>query len=415
MEPPAPSILRVAPGPCALPGGMRDLLPEEALGRRYLARAVREVFASHGYRPVLLPAYELEEVVTRGLGPGAQGELLRFLDPESGEVLVLRPDMTPQVARLVASRLKGLPPPVRLSYEGSVVRRTRGRTRRHRQLAQAGIECLGHPRPEADAEVLVTMARALRAAGLGAFTVELSHARLVTACLEAVPEGLREPVADALGARDEAVWRALLRGHPEASGGLSRLASLAGDRAVLAEARRALPEALHPALETLETIAGAALLREPSLDLRVDLGEARGQGYYTGALFQFLVEGAGEPVATGGRYDDLLGRYGHPLAATGSALRLDVLEGCLGAREAPGGERRALVWGASPARGALADRLRASGLEVAELDTLDEATARGYARAHGIARVESSWGATIAAEKGAEDASVGGGRSPVGG
>ena len=87
---------------------------------------------------VVPPAFEREDVLVRGLGSGAAASLLRLVDPDSGEVLALRPDMTPQIARIVATHYRAAPMPVRLAYEGTVLRRARGRSRRHRQVAQAG-------------------------------------------------------------------------------------------------------------------------------------------------------------------------------------------------------------------------------------------------------------------------------------
>src|SRR5580693_7280307 len=106
-----------------LPAGMRDLLPEEAAARRSLARQMLDRFALHGYALVTLPVFEFAEVLERGLGMLDPADVLRFVEPESGEVAALRPDMTPQIARLIATRLRDRPPPLRIAYEGTVLRR----------------------------------------------------------------------------------------------------------------------------------------------------------------------------------------------------------------------------------------------------------------------------------------------------
>src|SRR5580658_2406238 len=100
-----------------LPAGMRDLLPEEAAARRDLARTMLDRFALHGYALVTLPVFEFAEVLERGLGTLDSAEVLRFVEPESGEVAALRPDMTPQIARMVATRLRERPPPFRLGLD----------------------------------------------------------------------------------------------------------------------------------------------------------------------------------------------------------------------------------------------------------------------------------------------------------
>src|SRR5215472_17690716 len=110
-----------------LPSGMRDLLPEEAAARRSLSRSILDSFALHGYSIVTPPVFEFAEVLERGLGTLDPADVLRFVEPESGEVAALRPDMTPQIARLIATRLRDRPPPMRIAYEGTVLRRRSGR------------------------------------------------------------------------------------------------------------------------------------------------------------------------------------------------------------------------------------------------------------------------------------------------
>ena len=159
-----------------LPAGMRDLLPEEAASRRSIARAALGRFALHGYRLVTPPAFELADVVERGLGRLTARDVLRFIEPESGEVVVLRPDTTPQVARIVATRLGDRPPPYRISYEGTVIRRRLGRAKKHRQIPQVGVELCGAAGLEGDLELLDLAVASVRATGLERFTLELADA-----------------------------------------------------------------------------------------------------------------------------------------------------------------------------------------------------------------------------------------------
>ena len=113
-----------------LPAGMRDLLPEEASRQLGLIRSILGSFARFGYEPVSVPPFEYAAVLEHDLGPLDSGQVLRFVEPETGEIVALRPDMTPQIARLVAMRLADAPPPVRLCYEGAVVRRRAERASR---------------------------------------------------------------------------------------------------------------------------------------------------------------------------------------------------------------------------------------------------------------------------------------------
>lgn len=312
-----------------LPDGMRDLLPGEAHDQSELRRRVLERFELFGYQRVSVPAFEYAEVLEKGLGSLDPGDVLRFVEPETGRVVALRPDMTPQVARLIATRLADAPWPARLCYEGSVLRRRRERARLSRQIPQAGIELVGSEGPAGDLEVIEVAAAAVRGAGLEDFVIDLGHARIAGALLDGVPEQFRPGLVDALGLKDGAV--------------LSRRAREAGLDAVTANALAELP-ALHgtadiwPRAEQLLAGTPAAV---PAAELRraheaviaaevaprvvVDLGETWNFAYYTGIMFQLLAAGPGQPVGSGGRYDGLLQRFGVPQAAAGFAVDLDNL------------------------------------------------------------------------------------------
>lgn len=384
---PAP-WLRMTTAPLSLPAGMRDMLPPRAAHRRSLGRAVLQAFARFGYDLVGLPAFEREEVVARGLSARATQGLVRLLDPDSGEVMVLRPDMTPQIARVAATRFRSHDGPMRLSYEGSVVRRPKGRAKRHRQIAQAGIECLGWASTDADIEVIAAVTEALTAAGQRSFRIELSHARIVGSLLREVPEGVRDEVADAMAVRDRAGLRTILAGHRALAARIEAVDDLAGGADVMTAAR-ALLGANDPALTEIEQVIEGLGELGLSDRLLIDLGELRGLGYYTGVQFQVLCESVGEPLAAGGRYDELLGRYGDPRAATGCAIDLEALEEALG--ETVVGEpvaERVLVTGTRQARRTTARALRDAGTVVVERDLTDETAARQWADAQGgFARV----------------------------
>lgn len=360
--------MRFDPSPLALPPGMRDLLPPRVRQRRAIARTVSSAFQRYGYEPVVPPAFERESVVARGVGGAARRELVRFLDPDHGEVLVLRPDVTPQVARIVATHYRDVQTPVRLSYEGSVVRRPAGRASRQRQVSQAGVECVGWASPEADVEVIVATARALEDCGLRDVMIELSHAGALQPWIDRVPEALRERVADAVAARDVATWSALLSGEDALRDAIARVSALAGEASSLGAWRDALDGEVGA---TLATILDALAAEGLGDRLLLDLGELRGRGYYTGVFFEFLCDGSGAPVAAGGRYDALLRRYGVDRPATGAAIDLEGLESALarrGVTPADTDAERVLVLGRGSARRDAARSLRADGCAVTELD-----------------------------------------------
>jgi ATP phosphoribosyltransferase regulatory subunit len=357
---------------------MRDLLPEEAQRRRALSRRVLDHIALHGYQLVTPPAFEFAEVLERGIGTLDPSDVLRFVEPESGEVAALRPDMTPQIARMVATRLGREPWPIRLCYEGTVVRRRQGRARRHRQLSQAGVELYGSPSIAGDLEILRLAASTVRSAGLEDFVVDLGHASIARSLLSALPPELAAKVSDALAQKDAARVRSLLAASatpiPEARAliALPDLHGGDGSEAMgVALFRCAEPllagTAAEGPLAELYALWDAARRLGPELAsvLRLDLGEVRGFAYYTGAIFHLLARGPGEPIGAGGRYDDLLGRFDMPMPAVGFALHLDAVAWALAAAGVDDEPAPSVLIAEAEGAAHLADALRAWGIAAA--------------------------------------------------
>lgn len=374
--------------PLAPPVGMGDLVQPEAARRRALGDRLVSTFALYGYDLVATPFFEHSEVLERGLDQVDRRDLLRFVEPETGEVALLRPDITPQIARIIATRLHDRPPPWRLCYEGHVIRRQRGRARHQRQIAQAGVECVGLDGPEADVEVIALAARACGAAGLRDFRIELGQVHIGRVALDDVPEAAREAATDALVHKDVTALESLLRsaGVPARERRhLTSLTDLYGDLDILPRARRLLRSGpAMEALNDLEEVVGRLSDLGFGPQLAVDLGELRGQAYYTGVSFTLLAEGPGQPVAVGGRYDHLLGRFGPDEPATGFAMDLGNLGWALdraGAPFAPGQPIRLVALGAGTE--ALVTPLRSRGVAVAQLDGRSRADALAFAKAWG--------------------------------
>lgn len=367
-----------------LPAGMRDLLPEEAAHRKALSRTLLERFALFGYRLVTPPAFELAEVVQRGLGAAAASEVLRFIEPESGEVAVLRPDMTPQIARIIATRMRDHAPPFRLAYEGTVVRRRSGRAKKHRQLPQVGVELAGVVDESGDLELLELAADALRAAGLERFVIDISDAGIVRELLADVPAERREGITVALAKKDEAMLAELVSGLGCAAS-LLALPRLHGGRDALAETVKVLAGTrAQAASKRLLALFDGAAARGLAAFLTADAGEVRGFAYYTGATFSIYAEGPGEPIGAGGRYDELLSRFGSPMAAVGFGLDLDALAWALRSAGAAPLPRDGVVFvGASDDTRVAA--LRARGIAAVAVPYHDAALA--HARSWGFALV----------------------------
>lgn len=321
-------------GMVLMPGGVRDLLPGEARRKRELEAGLLRLFEAWGYREVITPTFEFYEVLAPALGEMLHDQLYRFID-DRGRIMVLRPDMTTPIARLVSTRLREQPLPLRLCYVANVFRRE-NHAGQQREFYQAGVELLGAPGPEADAEVIGLAGEALKLAGIKDFRITLGQVEVLTGVLAGA--GFSAPDLEqaklALSKKDLVTWEQLVASSP-----------LAPDRK---EALTALPS-LRGGVEVLEAVEGlirgggaalglAALRRvwerladyglQDQVDL--DLTLLRGLTYYTGIVFEGYAPGVGYPLCGGGRYDKLLARFGFPCPATGFALNI---ERVLAARE----------------------------------------------------------------------------------
>jgi ATP phosphoribosyltransferase regulatory subunit len=357
--------------------------------RTLLWQRLMETFDLYGYQRVTTPPVEYAEVIERGLGTVDRRDLVRFIEPDTGEVALLRPDVTPQIARIVATRLQDRPAPWRLCYEGTIVRRRRGRARKQRQVLQCGIECVGLKGPDADAEVIEVAARACERVGLQDFLVELAQVKIGTEVLDHVPEDARLAVVETLAAKDATKLEKLLKDSGVVAAERRRLLMLCelyGDRSVIADARRRLRNAAAKrALDELERVVDR--LESAGLGDRVaiDLSDLRRHSYYTGVSMTLLAAGPGEPLGMGGRYDDLLGRYDAPAPATGFAFEVDnVMWALSDAGVSLRGQlplRVVVAGGSYERRRSVAEAWRNRGARVAVLATKSDSDAKQYAKA----------------------------------
>ena len=306
-----------------IPSGTRDVLPDEMRELRAVTDRVRAVFEQAGYGEVYTPALEYEQTFARNETLGRPA--YRVFD-ELGNVLVLRSDMTVPIARLVATRYRDAEPPLRFCYFAHAYRGVRPQRGQAREFLQAGIELIGAESPAGTAEVLTVLCRALDAAGLETYRVGLGDAALYPTLLDRLdvddPER-RERILTELANGDfvglekevrdlhlEPADAALLLEVPRRRGGPEVLQDLSGP--------------LHDAVTGMREVHA---LLAPNVADRIifDFGLVRGLGYYTGAVFQVYDPAYGVPIGIGGRYDDLLGRFGRPLPAVGFALNVERL------------------------------------------------------------------------------------------
>lgn len=311
-----------------LPKGVRDFLPLKAAKAEYLQQQLRQVFARWGFRPVITPQLEFLDVLEKGLGEGLRERSFRFDDRQSGRLVAFPPDMTPQIARIVATRMRERPLPLRLSYSGRVLRHTEQQAGKDRDIFQTGVELIGLDSPEADAEMIAMAIEALKAVGAEDFTIDIGQVDFFHGVMAGLPlEGqLADQVADAILRKDSSELQALLKDielDPAAREEVLALPRLFGGREVLARAGKVVRnEQSRQALNNLSQVLDVLEVYGVLGHVTIDLGELRGLNYHTGITFQGFLPGIGRAVCSGGRYNNLTGKYGFEAPATGFTFSL---------------------------------------------------------------------------------------------
>lgn len=362
-----------------LPQGLRDTLPPDGDHAADIVDRLRRFFRSHGYLRVKPPLVEFEESILAGPGAAMAAETFRLMDPVSQRMMGLRSDLTVQIARIAATRLGREPRPLRLAYDGDVLR-VRGRQLRpERQFTQMGAELIGTASLAADIEVVVLAVEALKMLGVERLSVDLTEPTLIAAQLAA--DGLDGDAGAALRAaldRKDAAAVAATAPNADLYG---RLLSAAGPAAEAIEVLKSLKlaGAAGDAAAQLVAVAERVSAALPDLVVTIDPIENRGFEYHTGVSFTIFSRGVRGELGSGGRYiagRDVDGQEEEP--ATGFTLYLDTILRALPEADMP--PRVFVPAGTDPSVGA---RLRAEGwITVAGIDGGDEAEARRLGCSH---------------------------------
>ena len=304
-----------------LPNGLRDALPPEAGAEAGAIGRLLDVFHANAYDRVEPPLVEFEQSLLDGPGQAVSSQTFRLMDPVSQRMMGLRADITPQIARIAATRLAQAPRPLRVSYAGQVLRVRGNQLRPERQFAQVGVELIGAAAPGGDVEVVVLAAESLSAVGVADVSIDLSMPTLVPVICQdiglAVDEARRARVV--LDRKDPAALagfsdatRTILTGLLAAAGPADQAVAALDALPLSDQARRMCAELA----ETVDRVAAAA----PTLGLTVDPAEFRGMEYQTGVSFTIFTPQVRSEIGRGGRYELNTGE-----SATGFTLFMDAL------------------------------------------------------------------------------------------
>lgn len=322
-----------------LPAGLKDALPPEAAQEAAVVERLIACFMAQGYERVKPPLLEFEETLLAGAGTALAQQTFRLMDPVSQHMMGLRADMTPQVARIAATRLKNVPRPLRLCYGGQVLQVRGSQLRPERQFGQVGVELIGASQERADAEVVLLAADALAEVGVAELSVDLNLPPLVgalattlglsgeqTAALRQALDRKDIAAVDGIAGGQSALFHALLRSAGPAETALRDLRGLD------------LPDGAAGAIVALERVIGLIREAAPNLTLTVDPVEHRGFEYQTGISFILFAPGVRGELGRGGRYSaDHRGGVlaAEPESSTGFTLFMDTVQRALPEMEPP--------------------------------------------------------------------------------
>ena len=379
---------RKTPRKFATTPGTRDVLPPESTRLLDVQERIRDRFELFGFREVLTPALEYSEVIEEH---GLRDVSYKLFDQDN-QMLLLRPEMTTPIARLISQRLAGSPPPHKLSYVLPAYRRASVGRGQSAELYQAGVEVVGSASPREDASTIALLVDVLQSLGLSApsdFAVVLGQSAFYAGYLRHVVPDAATAVTAALAAKDLVAVDDLARELPAdaASGvrGIPRIVGPAADESLIDEAGRfAVGNEARKALENLREILRHLETHEALGAVILDLGLSGRHEYYTGAVYEAYAAGLGFTVANGGRYDNLLKRFGKELPATGFAIYLERLLSVLPEEDL---QPLLVLVGGDVSGIEAATRLRKLGVPVLHLsEDLPPESAVEYARS-----VEAAW------------------------
>ncbi|MGM0677239.1 ATP phosphoribosyltransferase regulatory subunit [Ectothiorhodospira marina] len=315
-----------------LPEGVEEALPPLAERLETCRRQLLDLYHGWGYQLVMPPFIEYLESLLTGTGHGLDLQTFKLTDQLNGRLMGVRADMTPQVARIDAHRLKR-EAPSRLCYMGTVLHTRPDGFAGSRSLLQVGAELYGHSGLDSDLEILSLMLETLAVCQVDAPLVDLGHVGIYRAL--ATQAGLdpdqEATLFDMLQRKALPEIRGYLDDLPMEHAPRQRLAALAelnGGDETLAQAREVMAGAgqeVAGALDAMERLAQGLRARDPAVMLHFDLAELRGYHYHTGLVFAAYRPGNGQEVARGGRYDDIGRVFGRARPATGFSADLKTL------------------------------------------------------------------------------------------
>ncbi len=387
------------------PEGGRDIYNEECRRKNHIQNILHQVLYSYGYEDIQTPTFEFFDVFSREVGTVPSKELYKFFDRE-GNTLVLRPDITPSIARAVAKYFTEEDMPVRLCYVANTFINHTDFQGRLKENTQLGAELIGDGSVEADAEMIALVVESLLKAGLTEFQVSIGHVDFFKSLLREsrLDEEMEAELRELISNKNIYGVRELLEPLPISPGlreAFAAIPDLFGSVEILKKAEAcAVTEDARRALERLNKIYELLGCYGYENYVTFDLGVVSKYKYYTGIIFQAYTYGTGEAVAKGGRYDTLMDHFGKPAPATGFAFVVDRLMSALARQKVDmdvSVHKVLIIYQTSQAREAVAKavELRNQGKTVELMPRQIGRDYEAYARKHEIEEMICMEGETL--------------------
>lgn len=321
------------------PEGVRDIYGVECEKRRKVEEEIHRIMKLYGFQYIQTPTFEFFDIFKRERGTVASKEMFKFFD-QYNNTLVLRPDITPSIARCVAKYYAREDMPIRLSYSGSTFIHRRGYQGKLSEISQIGAELMNDSSSDADAEMIALTIECLAKSGLREFKIDVGHAAFIRGVLEETGFSKEEieqyktylANKNIFGVEEMMESKSISDERKEL---LIRLPDLFGGKETLAFAREHVshPLALE-ALDRLEKVYEILAIYGLEESVTFDLSMLSHYEYYTGIIFKAYTYGTGEAIVTGGRYDKLIEQFGKKAPAVGLAIVLDQLMNALESQKA---------------------------------------------------------------------------------
>jgi ATP phosphoribosyltransferase regulatory subunit len=306
-----------------LPEGVEEILPPKAMQLEQLSRAIIDLFTSWGYEFVMPPMIEYVESLLTGTGEDLDLKTFKLIDQLSGRLMGIRADITPQVARIDAHLLKR-DTPTRLCYLGSVLHTRPVKSGDTRAPLQVGAELYGHAGVASDIEIVKLMLATLQNVGISKPYIDLGHIGVfrTLSSESTLSDEQQANVFEALQRKAKDELKSLYKSwniSDDASSALLDLIDLNGDVSVLNEAEKMFKKISTEVTSYIAEVKALAdsIKDQSDVAINIDLAELRGYHYHTGMVYTAFVQGKGEGIAFGGRYDDIGSAFGRARPATG--------------------------------------------------------------------------------------------------